>query len=93
MNGPTDNHQPGKICDAAVGVAIITLALYFIGVWQGWLPPLRKAGAAIGAYAGVVAVWSFYDTVIRTQRGWSSALGPVALVVAGLGAFVMAFQH
>ncbi|CAG9267934.1 hypothetical protein [Paraburkholderia unamae] len=93
MNAPTSNQQPSKVCDAAVGIAIIALGIYCLAVWHQWLPALRGAGTVITAYCGVVAVWRFYDTVIRIQQGWSSALCPLALVVGGLGAFIMAYQH
>lgn len=93
MNGSTNKLQPNKICIGAVGVAIVALVIYFVVMWHDWLPSLRGTGTGIAAYCSVVAVWSFYDTVIRRQQGWPSAFGPLVLVVAGLGAYVMAFQH
>lgn len=92
MNGPMSDLQPNRICIAAVGFAIVMLVVYFVAMWHGWLPSLRAAGTGIGAYCGVVALWNFYDIVIRTKHGWVSAFGPLALVVAGLGAYIMAFH-
>lgn len=93
MSGPRHHLQPDRLCMGAVNVAIIALASYFVVMWHGWLPSLRGAGIGIGAYCALVAVWHFYDLVIRAQQGWRAAFGSLALVVAGLGAYVMGFQH
>lgn len=93
MNKVANDKRGCRFVIALVGVALIILSVYLIAMWNSDLPWLRPYGSYIGAFGGFVAVLSAYDTVWRTRQGALSAVGPIAIALASLGAHLFALHH